>query len=92
VGTPELRSDAGRQALELDSQSRALEKFVESPGLGLMIRMRDGSGASIALDRGCRCDSVRREHCPEHRYGHRSTSHLRLPLWRALRARRGKVA
>src|SRR5207245_4639202 len=40
MGSQELRTDTGRQALELESQSRALQEIIERPPVGLTFRTR----------------------------------------------------
>jgi hypothetical protein len=89
VGTQELRADAGRQAVELNAQSRALQEIVEYSGLGLMVRRRDDTTASIALHCGRRRDSARYEHRSDYHRDRRATSHLSFPLARRARSPEG---
>jgi hypothetical protein len=79
VGANELSPDPGGQAVELYPKSRAFKEIIEGLRLRLTLGTRDDAVASIALDRGRRRESARREHCPEHRGDHRSTSHLSPP-------------
>jgi hypothetical protein len=49
VGTQELRADAGRQAIELNTQSRALQEIIECSGLRLMVRRGDDSALDTSI-------------------------------------------